>query len=229
MFCFWNSCAVLQPGKLTEAFKYFLQGMGYSKYIWHGCLCLCPLVISSNKSELSCSAASVMSCISWGGTWVVIILPSVSFATFAQSLMWRIGGWVEGQVLPPPCSPLTSYCCPVWWRWHLEIHFNQSWSWIQSFWAVLILLFYFCCHFWWFLLIPRTLNPIFVLSKIFFPPTKKYTALTSSSPFFCHCIPSTALCMAFSWLWAKPFRLILSWIITNITELTTEGLQANSH
>lgn len=22
----------LQPGKLTEAFKYFLQGMGYSKY-----------------------------------------------------------------------------------------------------------------------------------------------------------------------------------------------------
>ena len=23
---------VLQPGKLTEAFKYFLQGMGYSKY-----------------------------------------------------------------------------------------------------------------------------------------------------------------------------------------------------
>lgn len=24
--------SVLQPGKLTEAFKYFLQGMGYSKY-----------------------------------------------------------------------------------------------------------------------------------------------------------------------------------------------------
>lgn len=24
--------ALLQPGKLTEAFKYFLQGMGYSKY-----------------------------------------------------------------------------------------------------------------------------------------------------------------------------------------------------
>lgn len=23
----------LQPGKLTEAFKYFLQGMGYSKYV----------------------------------------------------------------------------------------------------------------------------------------------------------------------------------------------------
>lgn len=24
--------ALLQPGKLTEAFKYFLQGMGYSEY-----------------------------------------------------------------------------------------------------------------------------------------------------------------------------------------------------
>jgi hypothetical protein len=30
-----KACAsptLLQPGKLTEAFKYFLQGMGYSKY-----------------------------------------------------------------------------------------------------------------------------------------------------------------------------------------------------
>ncbi len=27
---FW----ILQPGKLTEAFKYFLQGMGYSKSNW---------------------------------------------------------------------------------------------------------------------------------------------------------------------------------------------------
>lgn len=27
-----SSLFVFQPGKLTEAFKYFLQGMGYSKY-----------------------------------------------------------------------------------------------------------------------------------------------------------------------------------------------------
>lgn len=79
-------------------------------------------------------------CISCRGTWVVIILPSVFLAPFSQLLMWRIGGWVEGQVLPPPCSPLTSYCCPVWWHWHLEIYFYQSWSWIQSFWAVMKLL-----------------------------------------------------------------------------------------
>lgn len=29
--CFFS----LQPGKLTEAFKYFIQGMGYSKYSRH--------------------------------------------------------------------------------------------------------------------------------------------------------------------------------------------------
>lgn len=45
--------------------------------------------------------------------WVVLILPSVSLTLFSQSLMWRIGGWVEVQVFPPPRSPLTSYCCPV--------------------------------------------------------------------------------------------------------------------
>lgn len=28
---------LLQPGKLTEAFKYFLQGMGYSEYRLRGC------------------------------------------------------------------------------------------------------------------------------------------------------------------------------------------------
>lgn len=27
-----NPLVVFQPAKLTEAFKYFLQGMGYSKY-----------------------------------------------------------------------------------------------------------------------------------------------------------------------------------------------------
>lgn len=31
-------------------------------------------------------------------------------------------------------------------------------------------------------LIPRTLNPIFVLAKIIFPPMEKYTALTTPPP-----------------------------------------------
>lgn len=76
--------------------------------------------------------------------------------------------------------------------------------------------FYFCCHSWWFLLIPRALYPIFVLSKIFFPPTEKYTALTSPPPFCCHCISNIALCMAFSELWAKPFRLSLEHMTTSL-------------
>lgn len=50
-------------------------------------------------------------------------------------------------------------------------------------------------------LIPRTLNPIFVLAKIIFPPMEKYTALTTPPPlppFLCHYISNTALCMALS-------------------------------
>lgn len=37
----------LQPGKLTEAFKYFLQGMGYSEcwdWVWGWCGSVCVLV-----------------------------------------------------------------------------------------------------------------------------------------------------------------------------------------
>uniref|UniRef100_A0A4W5PV16 Ndrg family member 3a n=1 Tax=Hucho hucho TaxID=62062 RepID=A0A4W5PV16_9TELE len=34
---------VVQPGKLAEAFKYFVQGMGYSKYTTLTFLCKCPL------------------------------------------------------------------------------------------------------------------------------------------------------------------------------------------
>lgn len=106
------------------------------------------------------SQCVVMSCISCRGTWVVLILPSVSLAPFSQSLMWRIGGWVEGQVLPPPRSPLTSYCCPVRWLWHFEIYFNFIWLWIQYF--GLLWKFYFCCHFWWVFFVffyPKDIKP----------------------------------------------------------------------
>lgn len=33
---------------------------------------------------------------------------ALCFPAFSQLRMWRIGGWVEGQVLPVCCSPLTS-------------------------------------------------------------------------------------------------------------------------
>lgn len=77
-------------------------------------------------------------------------------------------------------SPLTSYCCPV--RWHFKICFNFIWLWIQSFGLLWIFFLTFAvissvCFF-----TPKTLNPIFVLSIIIFPPMEKYTDLTSLPP-----------------------------------------------
>ncbi len=43
---FW----ILQPGKLTEAFKYFLQGMGYSKSnLFHIILIINVFIYSVNN------------------------------------------------------------------------------------------------------------------------------------------------------------------------------------
>lgn len=42
--CIKWSYLCLQPGKLAEAFKYFVQGMGYSKYSW-------PYVLSVSSSN----------------------------------------------------------------------------------------------------------------------------------------------------------------------------------
>lgn len=144
--------------------------------ILHVHLCLCPgLSFSnhflyknnyfSNSIIVVMGECVVMFCISCRGTWVVLILPSVSLAPFSQLLMWRIGGWVEGQVLPPPRSPLTSYCCPVGWHWHFEIYFDLILLWIQYF--GLLWTFYFCCHCFFFN--PKDINPHCCFSKIIFP------------------------------------------------------------
>lgn len=55
----------LQPGKLTEAFKYFLQGMGYSEYI-------------STPPHLQTSGQAVLG---WG----------VLFAGLARGVSWYWG------------------------------------------------------------------------------------------------------------------------------------------
>ena len=46
---------------------------------------------------------------------VAVLMPplTVSLTPFSQSRMWRIAGWVEGQVLPPSCSPLTAIGWPA--------------------------------------------------------------------------------------------------------------------
>ncbi len=45
---FW----ILQPGKLTEAFKYFLQGMGYSKSNWFYIIMIINVFINSVNTVL---------------------------------------------------------------------------------------------------------------------------------------------------------------------------------
>lgn len=115
---------------------------------------------------------SIFWTISYRGTWVLLILPSVSPALFSQSLMWRIGGWVEGQVLPPPHSSVSSYCCPVQWHEHFEIYVNLILLWIQSF-GLLQICFTFL---FFFLKSQGHLTPsFFFLSEIIFPYTEKYT------------------------------------------------------
>ncbi len=103
---------------------------------------------------------------------------------FSQSLMWRIGGWVEGQVFAPPYPPLTSYCFPVRLHWHFKkitLFWFGYWNTLGCYEIIFIF-----CHFWWVFLfdfsIPRTWNPIFLLWKIIFPPMEKYITLNPPPP-----------------------------------------------
>lgn len=53
---------VFQPGKLTEAFKYFLQGMGYSEYIPPVCVCCSTPLAFPLQMECKCKCGGVFLC-----------------------------------------------------------------------------------------------------------------------------------------------------------------------
>lgn len=78
----------LQPGKLTEAFKYFIQGMGYSKYSRHA-MSICHLGEGKSSTTIDCHMQG---------------------STLPESFLPPCGGMtifflkVPSHLLLPPCS-----------------------------------------------------------------------------------------------------------------------------
>lgn len=151
-----------------------------------------------------CSIRDEMYCVKCRGTWAELISPSVSLATFSQLLMWRIGGWVEGQVLPPP---FTSDLLMVSFMMTLASYLFLSQPLNTNYFGLLCNYFWLLLSFMIFSLIPKALNLIFVWWKMFFLLWKNILPSVPFIPLFCHRISSTALCMAFSYLCQSFYRL----------------------
>lgn len=80
---------LFQPGKLTEAFKYFLQGMGYSEYApthTHPPLAVCSPHIYYKLVGIMCAVTDVMFCVRPRGTRAELTFPLFP-TTFSQSRM----------------------------------------------------------------------------------------------------------------------------------------------
>lgn len=144
---------------------------------------------------------SVLWCILCRGLWPILILPSVFLAPFFQSLMWRIGGWVEGQVLPPPRSPLTCYC-PIQWLWYFRISFEFHLVVNIIFWAAIIIIIIMVIFFFTFALIfgvsfiLRTLTPHLCFIKYNFSSNGKIYCPYFHSP---HSFTIASPVLLFAW------------------------------
>lgn len=199
--------SLFQPGKLTEAFKYFLQGMGYSKYAFHVHRFFSYLLFFSKLLQIRCSNVQHNRCdvlyqIQRDMSWVnlpLCFLCHIFSVAYVKDRRLSGGPGTSSSLFTSDLLLLSCLMTLASWNLFLTKVGHEY----NLFWAVVKLFLTFAFIYDSFLWSQRHSTPFLFDQKYFFLLWKNIPPSLPFLPPLCHCISSTALCMAFSYLWAK--------------------------